>query len=97
MRMAEIVNADLQRIWPEHKDKMQHNYGALLKRMQALATGQQTELMQAGIDSVILLDQALEDFVRANDLYVLERQFKSNLDWSEADKATIADWYEEEP
>lgn len=46
---------------------------------------------------MIILDIALEDFVRANDLFVLDRKFKANLDWNENDIQQIAQWYEEEP
>ncbi|MGL6259800.1 metal ABC transporter solute-binding protein, Zn/Mn family [Vibrio sp. WXL210] len=97
MRMTEIVGDDFVRIWPEHAEKIHDNQGELLQSLKQLSSTQQRQLFESDIDSVILLDEALEDFVLANDLFVLERKFKANLDWNEQDIAEIAHWAEEEP
>ncbi|PSW17632.1 ABC transporter substrate-binding protein [Photobacterium sanctipauli] len=95
--MAEIVTTDLKRLWPQHEKQIHNNYGALRNQMMALATNQQASLINAGVDAVILLDEALEDFAVANDLFVLDRQFKPNLDWNENDQQAIKEVVKEEP
>lgn len=97
MRMTEIIGDDFVRIWPEHKQTISDNQGQLLQSLKELSASQQRQLFEAEIDSVILLEEALEDFVLANDLFVLERKFKPNLDWNEQDIADIAEWVKEEP
>ena len=85
-RMAAIVSQDFQQLWPEHADKIAENQQTLMVNVRALINKQQTALFDAEVDTVILLSQELEDFASGNQLFVVGRYTKPELDWTEDEK-----------
>ncbi|OAN13352.1 ABC transporter substrate-binding protein [Photobacterium jeanii] len=88
-RMAAIVSTDLQKVWPEQADKIEKNQQSLMIAVRQLINKQQQQLMDAEVDSVILLSSELEDFASGNQLFVVERLTKPELEWTEEDKANL--------
>ncbi len=88
-RMAAIVGEDLQRLFPQHKAIIANNQDRLTLQFRALINQQQGFLIEKGIDSVVLLNQALEDFAAGNQLFVVERHYAPQLEWSEQDKEAL--------
>lgn len=87
--MISIVSHDLKRIWPEHASLIDKNQQSLLMKTRLLINQQQQTLFAKGIDSVVLLSDQLEDFASANQLFVVERLFKAELEWNEQDKLAL--------
>ncbi|PKF63322.1 ABC transporter substrate-binding protein [Psychromonas sp. psych-6C06] len=95
--MMSIVSDDLQRVWPEHATMIEENQQALLLNIRKLINAQQQHLLGNQIDSVILLSNQLEDFASANQLFVEQRLFKAELEWTEQDKEALKSWIKESP
>lgn len=96
IRMAAIVGDDLQKVYPQYQAKIETNQQALLLAIRTLINQQQAAIYARNIDSVVLLSQALEDFAAGNQLFVVERQFKPELEWSEADKQALKALFEQD-
>ncbi|WP_205626097.1 metal ABC transporter solute-binding protein, Zn/Mn family [Photobacterium aquae] len=90
-RMAAIVGQDLQKIWPEHADRIAVNQQALMLEVRQLINQQQQALFEAEVDSVILLSSELEDFASGNQLFVVERYTRPEIEWSKADKQAFVE------
>lgn len=96
-RMAAIVSQDLQQLWPEHATKIAENQQQLMVAIRALTNRQQASLFEAEVDSVILMSQELEDFASGNQLFVVGRYTKPELDWSQQDKQDLIATLQAEP
>ncbi|PSW16779.1 ABC transporter substrate-binding protein [Photobacterium rosenbergii] len=96
-RMVAIVSQDLQQLWPEHATKIAENQQQLMVAIRALTNRQQTSLFEAEVDSVILMSQELEDFAAGNQLFVVGRYTKPELDWSQQDKQDLFATLKAEP
>lgn len=88
-RMAAIVSDDLQRLWPEKAQQIEKNQQQLMGNVRKLINSQQQVLIDAGIDSVILLSTELEDFASGNQLFVVDRLTTPELEWTEKDKQKL--------
>ncbi|MCE2593212.1 ABC transporter substrate-binding protein [Motilimonas cestriensis] len=88
--MAKIVSHDFQQIWPKLAPVIAQNEADLLIKIKALRLSQQAYVAQHQLDAVVLLSPELEDLAAGLQLYVLHRQFKPALSWSEADKKALA-------
>lgn len=95
-RMAAIVSDDLQRVWPEQAAVINKNQQALMVNVRQLINQQQAQLIEANIDSVILLSTELEDFASGNQLFVVDRLTTPELEWTDADKANLKASLEED-
>ncbi|MDN2663314.1 metal ABC transporter solute-binding protein, Zn/Mn family [Psychromonas sp. 14N.309.X.WAT.B.A12] len=95
--MSSIVSDDLKRIWPEQQQIIEKNQQQLLIDIRQLINQQQTTLFDKEIDSVVLLSEQLEDFASANQLFVVDRLFKEELNWTEQDKAQLKALIDESP
>ncbi|MEC6908749.1 zinc ABC transporter substrate-binding protein [Photobacterium piscicola] len=89
-RMAAIVSDDLQRLWPNKAQQIEKNQQQLMGNVRKLINAQQQVLMDAEIDSVVLLSTELEDFASGNQLFVVDRLTKPELEWTDADKQKLA-------
>jgi len=87
--MLSIVSRDLQRIWPQYAQQINTNLQSLLMETRALINQQQQRLFNSEIDTVLLLSDQLEDFASANQLFVVERFSKPELEWNEQDKLAL--------
>ena len=96
-RMVAIVSQDLQQLWPEHATKIAENQQQLMVAIRALTNRQQASLFEAEVDSVILMSQELEDFATGNQLFVVGRYTKPELDWSQQDKQELIEALKTEP
>ncbi|WP_255526710.1 metal ABC transporter solute-binding protein, Zn/Mn family [Photobacterium sp. BZF1] len=96
-RMAAIVSQDLQQLWPEHATKIAENQQQLMVNIRALTNRQQASLFEAEVDSVILMSQELEDFASGNQLFIVGRYTKAELDWSQQDKQDLIATLQTEP
>ncbi|MCG3865222.1 MULTISPECIES: zinc ABC transporter substrate-binding protein [unclassified Photobacterium] len=96
-RMAAIVSDDLQRLWPEKAQQIEKNQQALMIDVRQLINRQQATLMQADVDSVVLLSAELEDFASGNQLFVVDRLIKPELEWTEVDKTQLNALLKEDP
>ena len=96
-RMVAIVSQDLQQLWPEHATKIAENQQQLMVAIRALTNRQQASLFEAEVDSVILMSQELEDFAIGNQLFVVGRYTKPELDWSQQDKQELIEALKTEP
>ena len=96
-RMAAIVSQDFQQLWPAHATKIAENQQQLMVAIRALTNRQQTSLFEAEVDSVILMSQELEDFAAGNQLFVVGRYTKPELDWSQQDKQDLFETLKAEP
>ncbi|MCW8331742.1 metal ABC transporter substrate-binding protein [Photobacterium sp. SDRW27] len=88
-RMAAIVSEDLQKVWPEQAKAIEANQQQLMLEVRNLINQQQKDLMEADIDSVVLLSKELEDFASGNQLFVVDRFTKPELEWTEQDKKAL--------
>jgi hypothetical protein len=88
-RMTAIVSQDLQRVWPEQAKIIEKNQQELMIAVRQLINKQQQVLIEKEIDSVVLLSEELEDFASGNQLFVVERLTKPELEWTENDKQTL--------
>ena len=95
--MLSIVSEDLKKIWPEKAPVIEKNQQQLLIDIRSLINQQQQRLFDKEIDSVVLLSDQLEDFASANQLFVVERLFKDELDWTAQDKASLKTLLTESP
>lgn len=88
-RMTAIVSQDLQQVWPQQAQLIQHNQQTLMLAVRHLINQQQQVLLENEIDSVVLLSAELEDFASGNQLFVVERFTKPELEWTEQDKQQL--------
>ncbi|MFT5880924.1 MAG: ABC-type Zn uptake system ZnuABC Zn-binding protein ZnuA [Moritella sp.] len=88
-RMTAIVSQDLQQVWPQQAQVIQHNQQALMIAVRHLINQQQQVLLANEIDSVVLLSAELEDFASGNQLFVVERFTKPALEWTTEDKQRL--------
>lgn len=95
--MLSIVSDDLKRVWPEHVKLIDNNLQVLLMNTRKLINQQQQRLFDKQIDSVILLSDQLEDFASANQLFVVQRLSKAQLEWTAEDKLALKTLIEESP
>ncbi|WP_447469502.1 metal ABC transporter solute-binding protein, Zn/Mn family [Vibrio harveyi] len=96
IRMAAIVGEDLQKIYPQYQAQIEKNQQALMLEVRELINQQQDVIFAKEIDSVVLLGESLEDFASGNQLFVVDRQFKPELEWSEAEKLSLKAQFEED-
>jgi len=90
-RMTAIVSQDLQKVWPQQAATIASNQQALMMSVRHLINQQQAVLLDNEIDSVVLLSSELEDFASGNQLFVVERLTKPELEWSKADKQQLVE------
>jgi len=90
-RMTAIVSQDLQQVWPLQAATIASNQQALMMSVRHLINQQQAMLLDNEIDSVVLLSSELEDFASGNQLFVVERLTKPELEWSAADKQQLVE------
>ncbi|HDM8061436.1 metal ABC transporter solute-binding protein, Zn/Mn family [Vibrio harveyi] len=96
IRMAAIVGEDLQKVYPQYQAQIEKNQQALMLEIRQLINQQQDVIFAKEIDSVVLLGESLEDFASGNQLFVVGRQFKPELEWSEAEKLSLKAQFEED-
>lgn len=96
IRMAAIVGEDLQKVYPQYQTQIEKNQQALMLDVRELINQQQDVIFEKEIDSVVLLGESLEDFASGNQLFVVDRQFKPELEWSEAEKLSLKAQFEED-
>lgn len=96
IRMAAIVGEDLQKVYPQYQAQIEKNQQALMLEVRELINQQQDVIFAKEIDSVVLLGESLEDFASGNQLFVVDRQFKPELEWSEAEKLSLKAQFEED-
>lgn len=87
--MTAIISQDLQRVWPKQALLIAENQRQLMQSTRALINAQQDFLLTAGIDSVFLLSDQLEDFAAGNQLFVMGRLTTPNAMWSAEDKQNL--------
>ncbi|MGF1727878.1 ABC transporter substrate-binding protein [Photobacterium nomapromontoriensis] len=90
-RMAAIVSQDLQRVWPQHAATIAANQQKLMIDVRSLINRQQAALFDAEVDSVMLLSSELEDFASGNQLFVVGRYTKPEMDWTAEEKQTFVE------
>ena len=90
-RMTAIVSQDLQQVWPQQAGSIASNQQALMMSVRHLINQQQAILLDNEIDSVVLLSSELEDFASGNQLFVVERLTKPELEWTAADKQQLVE------
>ncbi|WP_017223453.1 ABC transporter substrate-binding protein [Moritella dasanensis] len=90
-RMTAIVSQDLQQVWPQQAATIASNQQALMMSVRHLINQQQVMLLDNEIDSVVLLSTELEDFASGNQLFVVERLTKPELEWTTADKQQLVE------
>ena len=95
--MLSIVSDDLKRVWPEHNKQIDSNLQGLLMASRKLINEQQQTLFDKEIDSVVLLSDQLEDFASANQLFVVQRLTKAEMEWTEQDKVALQTLLQESP
>jgi len=90
-RMTAIVSQDLQQVWPQQAATIASNQQALMMSVRHLINQQQAMLLDNEIDSVVLLSTELEDFASGNQLFVVERLTKPELEWTAEDKLELVE------
>jgi hypothetical protein len=95
--MTSIVSEDLQRVWPQHQQTIEKNQQLLMLKIRQLLNQQQQFLLDKQIDSAVLLSDQLEDFASANQLFVVQRFLKAELEWTDQDKQALQLLIEESP
>ncbi|MFT5806277.1 MAG: hypothetical protein ACI9LG_000538 [Moritella dasanensis] len=90
-RMTAIVSQDLQQVWPQQAATIASNQQALMMSVRHLINQQQAMLLDNEIDSVVLLSTELEDFASGNQLFVVERLTKPELEWTVEDKQELVE------
>jgi hypothetical protein len=88
-RMAAIVAHDFKFLWPAQAQTIDNNLQRVMLDVRELINNQQAVLLNNDVDSVLLLSKSLEDFTSGNQLFVEERMFKAELEWTDQDKAEI--------
>ncbi|MGF1718938.1 ABC transporter substrate-binding protein [Vibrio kyushuensis] len=89
IRMSVIVADDLKRIWPQYHSLIDTNLQAMMLNVRTLINTQQDTIFDNDIDSIVLLSEALEDFASGNQLFVVDRVFQAELEWSDAQKQNL--------
>jgi len=95
--MVSIVAQDLMRVWPEYQQQITQNLQSLQIATRQLINQQQQFLFDNAIDSVVLLSDQLEDFASANQLFVVHRLVKDELEWTAEDQLTLQSLLTESP
>ncbi|PMH76940.1 ABC transporter substrate-binding protein [Vibrio cyclitrophicus] len=95
-RMAAIVADDFKLLWPAQADTIDSNLQRVMLDVRELINKQQAVLLDNDVDSVLLLSESLEDFASGSQLFVEERMFKAELEWSEQDKAKLKAMFSED-
>ncbi|MCV5902653.1 hypothetical protein OFN63_41800, partial [Escherichia coli] len=75
-----IVGDDLQKLYPQFQEQIQRNQQALMLSVRELINQQQAVIFEKEIDSIVLMSESLEDFASGNQLFVVKRQFKPELE-----------------
>lgn len=96
IRMAAIVGEDLQKVYPQYQVQIEKNQQALMLEVRELINQQQDVIFAKEMDSVVLLGESLEDFASGNQLFVVDRLFKPELEWSEAEKRALAAQFQQD-
>ncbi|TOE24967.1 ABC transporter substrate-binding protein [Vibrio parahaemolyticus] len=96
IRMTAIVGDDLQKLYPQFQEQIQSNQQALMLSVRELINQQQAVIFEKEIDSIVLMSESLEDFASGNQLFVVKRQFKPELEWSEKDKLSLKAQFEQD-
>lgn len=96
-RMSAIVSDDLKRLWPHNASQIESNQQRLMLSVRQLINAQQRVLMEANVDSVVLLSSALEDFASGNQLFVVDRLTMAELEWSEREENKLKRLIEDDP
>ncbi|WP_423840883.1 ABC transporter substrate-binding protein [Vibrio mytili] len=96
IRMAGIVGDDLQKVYPQHAQVIERNQQRLMLNVRTLINQQQSIIFDKGIDSVVLMSEALEDFASGNQLFVVGRQFKPEFEWTEHDQRALKAQFEQD-
>jgi hypothetical protein len=95
-RMAAIVADDFKLLWPEQAEAIDSNLQRVMLDVRELINKQQAVLLDNEVDSVLLLSESLEDFASGSQLYVEDRMFKAELEWTEQDKAKLKAMFSED-
>lgn len=96
IRMTAIVGDDLQKLYPQFQEQIQRNQQALMLSVRELINQQQAVIFEKEIDSIVLMSESLEDFASGNQLFVVKRRFKPELEWSEKDKLSLKAQFEQD-
>lgn len=96
-RMSAIVSDDLKRLWPEKANQIEKNHQQFMLSVRHLINAQQKTLIDSEIDSVLLLSSSLEDFASGNQLFVVDRLTKAELEWTKAEEQIIERSIKEDP
>ncbi|MCG9557582.1 ABC transporter substrate-binding protein [Vibrio kanaloae] len=95
-RMAAIVADDFKLLWPAQSETIDSNLQRVMLDVRELINKQQAVLLDNDVDSVLLLSESLEDFVSGSQLFVEDRMFKAELEWTEQDKAKLKEMFSED-
>ena len=95
-RMAAIVADDFKKLWPTKAEQIDGNLQRIMLDVRELINQQQAMLFDNEVDSVVLLNENLEDFASGSQLFVEERLFTAELEWSEQDKANLKALFEDD-
>ncbi|MGO2320265.1 MAG: ABC transporter substrate-binding protein [Vibrio toranzoniae] len=95
-RMAAIVADDFKLLWPVQSETIDSNLQRVMLDVRELINKQQAVLLDNDVDSVLLLSESLEDFASGSQLFVEERMFKAELEWTEQDKAKLKAMFSED-
>ncbi|WP_146450179.1 ABC transporter substrate-binding protein [Vibrio kanaloae] len=95
-RMAAIVADDFKLLWPAQADTIDSNLQRVMLDVRELINKQQAVLLDNDVDSVLVLSESLEDFVSGSQLFVEERMFKAELEWTKQDKAKLKAMFSED-
>ncbi|MDA0144333.1 ABC transporter substrate-binding protein [Vibrio sp. RW] len=95
-RMAAIVADDFKLLWPAQSETIDSNLQRVMLDVRELINKQQAVLLDNDVDSVLLLSESLEDFASGSQLFVEERMFKAELEWTEQDKAKLKEMFSED-
>ena len=95
-RMAAIVADDFKKLWPTKAEQIDGNLQRIMVDVRELINQQQAVLLDNEVDSVVLLNESLEDFASCSQLFVEERLFTEELEWSEQDKANLKALFEDD-
>ncbi|MBW3698104.1 ABC transporter substrate-binding protein [Vibrio sp. T187] len=96
IRMAAIVADDFKKVWPSHAVEIDRNLQALMLDVRSLINQQQSTIFENEIDSVVLLSESLEDFASGNQLFVVERVFQAELEWTDVFKQELKTQFEDD-
>ena len=95
-RMAAIVADDFKLLWPAQAETIDSNLQRVMLDVRELINKQQAVLLDNDVDSVLLLSESLEDFVSGSQLFVEDRMFKAELEWTDQDKAKLKAMFSED-